>query len=243
MRSPVRVFRYDPFCRCGCEASVVTAVVAESVSSPYAVCVSEHAALRRRGRPRSEKAHHAILATARTLLVEEGLQAMTLDRIAREAHVAKTTIYRWWDSKELLALDAAFAEIDRARVSQPVDTGSLRGDMLARWETMLRFFAEPPWSRVMTSLLAHAQLDAAFAAIYRERFFDPRRDAARASVRAAIARGELGEQTDIELALDLFFAPFWNRLLHGHAPLNERYGRQVVDATIRALAPDRPAHR
>ena len=94
----------------------------------------------------------------------------------------------------------------------------------------------------MTSLLAHAQLDAGFATIYRDRFFEPRREAARASIRAAIARGELGEQTDIELALDLFFGPFWNRLLHGHAPLDEHYACQVVDATIRALAPDEPAH-
>jgi AcrR family transcriptional regulator len=165
---------------------------------------------------------------------------MTLDQVAREAGVAKTTIYRWWDSKELLALDAAFDEIDRAGVSRLVDTGSLRSDVLARWKIMLRFFAEPPWSRVMASLLAHAQLDAAFAALYRERFFEPRREAARASIRAAIQRGELGEKTDVELALDLFYAPFWNRLLHGHAPLDERYADQVVDATMRALAPDGP---
>jgi AcrR family transcriptional regulator len=216
------------------------AAVADGVSSPYPVRVSERL---RRGRPRSEQAHQAILATARTLLIEQGLHAMTLDRVAREAHVAKTTIYRWWDSKELLALEAAFAEIDRSRVSQPVDTGSLRSDMLARWKTMLRFFGEPPWSRVMAGLLAHAQRDAAFATIYRERFFEPRREAARTSIRAAIARGELDGQTDIELALDLFFAPFWNRLLHGHAPLDDHYASQVVDATIRALAPDRPAHQ
>lgn len=205
--------------------------------------MSEETTFPRRGRPRSEKARQAILTTARTLLVEQGLHAMTLDHVAREAGVAKTTIYRWWDSKELLALDVAFEEIDRARVSQPVDTGSLRRDMLARWKAMLRLFGEPPWSRVMTSLLAYAQLDAGFATIYRNRFFEPRREAARVSIRAAIARGELGEQTDIELALDLFFAPFWNRLLHGHAPLDEHYAGQVVDATIRALAPDEPGSR
>jgi AcrR family transcriptional regulator len=168
---------------------------------------------------------------------------MTLDQVAREARVAKTTIYRWWDSKELLALDATFGEIDRAGLSRSVNTGSVRSDVLARWRIMLRFYGEPPWSGVMASLLAHAQLDAAFAAAYRERFFEPRREAARASILAAIKRGELGQKTDVELALDLFFAPFWNRLLHGHAPLNERYARQVVDATIRALAPGGPPHR
>src|SRR5690348_8901451 len=88
---PFEYFRYEQFYSWGAAESCVVAAVADGVSSPYPVRVSERL---RRGRPRSEQAHQAILATARTLLIEQGLPAMTLDRVAREAHVAKTTIYR-----------------------------------------------------------------------------------------------------------------------------------------------------
>ena len=59
----------------------------------------------RRGRPRSEKAKQAILTAASELLLEQGLHAMSMDDVAERAGVSKATIYRWWASKELLALD------------------------------------------------------------------------------------------------------------------------------------------
>ncbi|HYM80736.1 MAG TPA: helix-turn-helix domain-containing protein, partial [Candidatus Limnocylindria bacterium] len=60
----------------------------------------------RRGRPRSEKARHAILDAAAELLLRRGLGAVSMDAVAERAGVSKATIYRWWPSKEMLALDA-----------------------------------------------------------------------------------------------------------------------------------------
>ena len=63
-----------------------------------------------RGRPRSEKARKAILAAAMQRLLDHGLHAMSMDDVARDAGVSKATIYRWWPSKERLALDALATE-------------------------------------------------------------------------------------------------------------------------------------
>src|SRR6185369_12136404 len=63
----------------------------------------------RRGRPRSETRKQAILQAAFELLGERGLAATSMDAVAERAGVSKATIYRWWDSKELLALDALYA--------------------------------------------------------------------------------------------------------------------------------------
>ena len=63
-----------------------------------------------RGRPRSEKARKAILAAAAELLLARGLSAVSMDAVAERAGVSKATIYRWWPTKETLALDALYTE-------------------------------------------------------------------------------------------------------------------------------------
>src|SRR5262245_51477351 len=64
----------------------------------------------RRGRPRSEKARLAILEAAADLLLARGLSAVSMDAVAERAGVSKATIYRWWHTKEALALDALYNE-------------------------------------------------------------------------------------------------------------------------------------
>ncbi|MFT4288330.1 TetR/AcrR family transcriptional regulator [Nocardioides sp.] len=58
------------------------------------------------GRPRRTGVEDAVLAATVSLVREQGYAGTTLDAIAREAGVAKTTVYRRWASKGDLALDA-----------------------------------------------------------------------------------------------------------------------------------------
>jgi hypothetical protein len=62
------------------------------------------------GRPRSVKAHAAILKAAAGLLLEYGLDAVSMDAVAARADVGKATIYRWWPTKEIIAFDALHTE-------------------------------------------------------------------------------------------------------------------------------------
>jgi Tetracyclin repressor-like, C-terminal domain len=80
---------------------------------------------------------------------------------------------------------------------------------------------------------------------WRERFVEPRRDPARAAFAQAIERGELPATTDVELALDLVYGSLYHRLLHGHAPLSERFLGELVDTVLSGLAvtPAAPAGR
>ena len=57
------------------------------------------------GRPRSDRAHRAILDAARELLVEEGFSGLRLEHVAARAGVGKATIYRHWGSRQELALE------------------------------------------------------------------------------------------------------------------------------------------
>jgi AcrR family transcriptional regulator len=190
-----------------------------------------------RGRPRSEKARQAVLGAAADLLLENGLAAVSMDAVAARAGVSKATIYRWWPTKETLALDALYHEWD---VPPARDTGSLRGDLLSLLRPWVRLAGRRPYGRAIAALVTEAQTDPKFAREYRARFLTPRRDLARAVLRRAIERGEIPAGTKIEVALDLLYGPLYHRLLHGHAPLNDRFVRDVVDTALGGILPPAP---
>jgi AcrR family transcriptional regulator len=197
-----------------------------------------------RGRPRSARAHEAILQAAAGLLLERGLEAVSMDEVAARAGVSKATIYRWWPSKETLALDALYTEWS-AVVPAPRDTGSLRGDLiqlLAPWAHLVG--TQHRYAAVVAALLAEARTDEDFAAEYQRRVLQPRRDQARAIFDRAIERGEISQELDVEVALDLVYGPFYHRLLQGHAPLDAAFVVSAVDLALAGIEPRRaPAGR
>jgi AcrR family transcriptional regulator len=58
-----------------------------------------------RGRPRDENIDRAVLQTAATILTSQGLHALTVDAVARQAHVSRPALYRRWKNARSLALD------------------------------------------------------------------------------------------------------------------------------------------
>jgi AcrR family transcriptional regulator len=190
----------------------------------------------RRGRPRSEKARTAILDAAAGLLLANGLDAVSMDAVAERAGVSKATIYRWWRTKETLALDALFHEWNVVRATTR-STGSLRGDLVALFRPWVRLVRSLPYGRVITALLTEAQTDPEFAVEYRARLIEPRREQARSIFHRAIERGEIPATVKIEVALDLLYGSLYHRLLQGHAPLDDRFVRDVVDTVLAGIAP------
>jgi AcrR family transcriptional regulator len=193
----------------------------------------------RRGRPRSETARKAILRAASELLLERGLNSISMDAVAERAGTGKATIYRWWPSKELLALDALFSEWESTQPPTP-DTGALSGDLLAVMLPWARQLAAKPYGPLIAAFVTRAQGDAAFAEEYRARFIEPRRAPARVIFARAIERGEIPPETDIEAAADLLYGPFYHRLLQGHAALSDRFAYTIVGYVVAALS--RPTH-
>jgi len=167
--------------------------------------------------------------------MERGLGAISMDAVAERAGVSKATIYRWWPTKETLALDAIYHSW--ASVAPAKDTGTLRGDLLSLLRPWTRLAASAPYGRVIAALLTEAQTDPVFAAAYRERFVQPRREQGRVIFQRAMERGEIPASTNVEVALDLLYGPMYHRLLHGHAPLNDRFVREVIDMTLGGIAP------
>jgi AcrR family transcriptional regulator len=189
---------------------------------------------RRPGRPRSEATRRAIEAAAFDELMERGYAALTIEGIAARAGAGKQTIYRWWRSKADVVLDAM---TDLADASVPIpDEGSLPADLLAFLVSSFRQRAARP---ALVGLMAQAVLDPEFAGAFRERFLFARRAALRGILDRAAVRGEIAQDVDPELLLDVVFGVLWYRLLLEHAPLDDAAARDLAALVVRAATPDR----
>ena len=188
-----------------------------------------------RGRPRSETAHKAVLAAAAELLLDHGLQAVSMDAVAERAGVSKATIYRWWPKKEILALDMLFTEW--SAVTPQDESGVLRSDLIALLRAWTRLSSGRPYGRVVAALLAEARTDPAFSAEYQRRMLEPRRDQARMIFAHAVARGEIPGETNVEVAIDVLYGPLYHRLLHGHAPLDDQFVDDLVEMALCGIQP------
>lgn len=162
-----------------------------------------------------------------------GLGSVSMDAVAERAGVSKATIYRWWPSKSILALDALFDWAAASALTR--DTGSLRGDLLALLQPWVRDTRRRPFGPVIAAFVSEAQSDPKFADAYRTHFVEPRRDAMRAVFARAAERGEVPVDLNVEVALDLIYGAVYHRLLHGHAELTDRFAREVVDLALKGI--------
>ncbi|HEV3188325.1 MAG TPA: TetR/AcrR family transcriptional regulator, partial [Acidimicrobiales bacterium] len=121
----------------------------------------------KRGRPRSEEVEQAILRATSTLLAERGFQGLTIEDVASLAKVGKTSIYRRWPSKGILAIEAFLTEF--MQLQPPIDTGSLSGDLNEALSTWVEAIAGTPTGRSLVALVAEAQTDPELAVAWSER--------------------------------------------------------------------------
>ncbi|WP_422773812.1 TetR/AcrR family transcriptional regulator [Plantactinospora sp. WMMC1484] len=182
------------------------------------------------GRRRNEEARQAILDAALRLLTAPHDGGLTVDLLAHEAGVGKQTIYRWWQSKWAVLLEA-LTDWGEALVPVP-DTGSLRGDLCTFLAHTFARAKEPATAVVLRTLAAEAARDPGTAELFRQ-FTRTRRDALHAIVRRGREREELGPELDLELLVDQAYGLFWYRFLLGHEPLNQEVAERLTDTLIR----------
>jgi AcrR family transcriptional regulator len=185
------------------------------------------------GRPRSERSRTAVLRAASDLMHEVGLRAMTTEGIAGRSGASKATIYKWWPNKYAVAVEAFLSEM--LVESADPDTGSAAEDFRIVLRGLSHFYASAS-GRVFAQLIGEAQFDPVVAAELRDRLIHSRRDVSRAIWDRGVARGELRDDVDREVAIDIVFGPALYRLMTGYATLDEAAADAVVDAAMRGLA-------
>ena len=171
------------------------------------------------GRPRSDASKRAVTSAAYEILVEEGLARFSVEAVARRSGVARTTIYRWWPSKGLLAVES-FLEAFQVQLAFET-TSSPEKDFRALVRSLARALGGPA-GRVAASVMAEAQRDPLVQRQFLEEFSVPLRSRSREVVRAGIDRGRFRRDLDIARVLDAAVGAVYLRLLFG-LPLDQAW--------------------
>jgi len=188
-----------------------------------------------RGRPRSARAHRAILDATIDLLIEAGYRGMSVEGVADRAGVGKTTIYRRWPAKEALVADA-LAEIE---AEMPVvDTGDTRADLLALLDNVRHVGATTRLGQLLPRLIGEVGSNPALFQVVQEKVIAPRLRLLTGPLERAVARGELRADLDpaaVVTALigPAFFLVLVPEQLFPHPP---DIGARLIDDLWRGIA-------
>ncbi|HEY1722377.1 MAG TPA: TetR/AcrR family transcriptional regulator [Magnetospirillaceae bacterium] len=192
------------------------------------------------GRKRDESTRDAILKAAFDMIDTEGYRGFTIEGVAQRSGAGKTTIYRWWPTKEDLAFDALMKEFS-ASFADDYHPDSVIDGIKHYLHILGESFNGKP-GKVLASFVGGGQCQESSAERFRERFLAPRREKGRLALQKGIASGELRADIDIDIALDALISPFFFRLLWRTGTFDQAWTDRMVETVIRGLAnPNPPA--
>jgi len=174
----------------------------------------------------------AIRDAALDLLSEIGYDRLTMDAVAARAHASKATIYRRWQGKAALVVDAL--NCSKGTMTEP-DTGTLSGDLAmlghASCNQESRFNAQ-----IMLGLITAIAHDAELRDVVRERMIAPKTKVIRSIFERAVARGEVSPERNLDLLASLIPALMMQQvLITGELPDTE-FSEHVINDVILPLA-------
>jgi AcrR family transcriptional regulator len=173
-------------------------------------------------RPRVEGVRETeILEAALEVLAEVGYDRFTMDAVALRAKASKATLYRRWNGKVQLVIDALHHHHKHDTPDVPVDTGSLRGDLIESY-CGTGGLTDKPEVAAFGAILTAIMRDPEFAAAFRRDVVAPKLAASKAVFDRAKERGEIGAGVDIDLLAPALAGIVMHRLiLVGEAPTRD----------------------
>lgn len=179
--------------------------------------------------PRRERTRACVLDATVALLLEDGCERMTLDGVAERSGVARSTIYRNWEDRSALIMEAVDCALPDG---QEHNTGSLAGDLAEIGRHLAEMLTDGPLGKLMPSLVGAASFDPALA-VRLKGMSQARSGHVRTVFERGIVRGEISN-ADLDGRVERFTAPFFARHLLSGRPLDVEF----IDAQVAAALVD-----
>ena len=182
-------------------------------------------------RPRVEgDREDEILEATLALLLEVGYDRLTMDAVARSARASKATLYRRWEDKPSLVVDAMVRAKEAPNIESH-DTGSLRGDLVSTF-CGAHGVGHNGGTSLLGSVITALSSDPEFARRFREAFIAPKIQVSREIYQRAIDRGEIPADIDVEIIAPALAGILLHRsFVLGMVPDDETVQR-VIDHVI-----------
>lgn len=178
------------------------------------------------GRPRDHGRDEAIHEAALEVLSEVGYDRTTVEAIATRAHVSKATIYRRYKNKQELLIAAMG---DRVTCALPqIDTGSLRGDLIALISEHVKALQGPDGELLM-AILSSAHRDPELGKLLPQNKPVITDSVSVHIFERALARKEISTSANIEFLGEVVPAIFSHRLFITHQSINRKFIEHLVD--------------
>lgn len=191
----------------------------------------DFATLASMARPRSDAARRAALDATVDVLVDAGVEGVTLEEVAARSGVARSTLYRHFGSKEELVALAA----QRCVIEYPTpDTGSLEGDLRALFQRLTEDEEARRIPDLLPMLLDAANRDPAMEDLLRS-FLEERRRPMRTVLALAQHRGEISASLDLDDALSILLGPFTHRRFIDRREITPDFVDAVLGVVVAAL--------
>ena len=174
----------------------------------------------------------AILSAALAELTEHGYAGLSIEAVAKRAGASKASIYRRWETRAALVMDAVYTYTPTAQ--EFVDTGVLRTDLLAVLQhtaTTLR----GPAGEAMRGILAEALPDARRTAELRANSRGRNRSLMAQALKRGIERGEIPAGASTPVRLEVGAALVRNHFLFHTEPLDTALLTTFVDEVLLPL--------
>lgn len=187
-------------------------------------------------RPRSEEAHRAALDATVEVLLEAGVEGVTLEEVAARSGVAKSTLYRHFGSKQALVVASARGCV----VEHPTpDTGSLASDLDFLFERYEDAEEEHHIPDLLPMLIDASMRDPELHALVAE-MMEERRRPLRTVLQLAQLRGEIRDDIDLDVAISMLVGPITHRLFIDRLEVTPEFKRTVFDTVLSALRTPAP---
>jgi TetR/AcrR family transcriptional regulator, regulator of autoinduction and epiphytic fitness len=182
--------------------------------------------------PRQARTRAAVHRAALEVLRREGIGGTTMDAIASEASVARSTLYRNWENRnQILA-----AAIDAAAAVPPfVEQGSAIEQLDTLVVGLAASLQRSEWGRALPAIVGAIAAEPELSEHY-DRFTESRRATAIQIVRHGIRNRELPAGLPVEEFIDALVGPFFYRRLVRNVTTSPTWARRHLARTLQSFS-------
>lgn len=153
------------------------------------------------------RSKRGILEATIEMLAVNSYSSLTIEAVASQAGVGKSTIYRWWNNKARLVLDAFLMTAESGFEfdgNRPVQDNFRR-----QLEALARILNSPIGKSTLTIVTENDEIAEDFYNL----FLITKRNTAKQALQAAIDKGEVKPAVNLDVALDLLYGPIYFQIL------------------------------